>query len=395
METPVIASSRPLVPVMAKHRPVAAGISIGTGILFVMLAGGCPDLADYAPWSGQLTDIDGLARWLLSAWTEPEFYTSVFAGTGLLIGALLANYLDISRSRKQGFGLACGSGLWPWTVASSALGFVLSDLAWGWTLRSTGLWQPTFVPVVSIAPTLVLVYGAGWRPALSGAVLSALLVTPLSIAATHLICRPFNLPLVTGVTGGMAAGACLTFAVCGFLPWLSLHPAQDAAAETPQTHHDLSWALRRILADFSEAQFFGNEWASAGLILGALLALLLAPGTPVYGSGLLLAVLTGQLLSGATAMALWYRKWVRHGFYPTFVPIVSVVPAAILALNGSALSILGSALLGAAMAPPLAAAISAKLPVGFHPFIGNVASMAISTAVIVPVLGLIHAVSGL
>jgi hypothetical protein len=41
------------------------------------------------------------------------------------------------------------------------------------------------------------------------------------------------------------------------------------------------------------------------------------------------------------------------------------------------------------IAPPVAAAISARLPKTFHPFIGNVASMSICTALIVPPLGLL------
>jgi MFS transporter, ENTS family, enterobactin (siderophore) exporter len=71
------------------------------------------------------------------------------------------------------------------------------------------------------------------------------------------------------------------------------------------------------------------------------------------------------------------------------VPVVSVAPAAVLAFNGSIESIFGGALLGAIIAPPLAAAIASRLPKDFHPFIGNVASMTISTAVTVPFLRLL------
>lgn len=392
MDTRSISRSRSLPQVTATRIPVAVGIGIGLAAITLF----CPDRAGYSPWNGELADIGELARWLMSAWTEPEFYTSALAGTGLLIGALFANYLQVLGSRGQGFGLACGSGLWPWTVTSSTIGLVLSNIAWGWTLRATGSWQPTFVSVASIAPTVVLAYGAGWRPALTGAVLSTLLVVPMSIAATHLICRPLGMPLVVGVTGGMAAGAFLSFAICRILPWLPALPAPEDHDEAPEARdRGLSWAARRMLADFSEAQFFGNEWASAGLILGVLLALLLAPGVPVYGSGQILAVLAGQVIAAAVGMALWHRKWVLRGFYPTFVPIVSVVPAAVLTLDGSVLSIVGSAVLGTLIGPPLAAAIAAQLPASFHPVIGNVASMAISTGAIVPALGLIHAASGL
>lgn len=44
---------------------------------------------------------------------------------------------------------------------------------------------------------------------------------------------------------------------------------------------------------------------------------------------------------------------------------------------------------GAVAGPPLAALISRRLPADFHPFIGNVASMAVCTLVGVPLLGLL------
>ena len=48
---------------------------------------------------------------------------------------------------------------------------------------------------------------------------------------------------------------------------------------------------------------------------------------------------------------------------------------------------IASALLGALTAPPLACAIAQRLPKYLHPYIGNVLSMAISTLVILPVIG--------
>jgi len=44
-----------------------------------------------------------------------------------------------------------------------------------------------------------------------------------------------------------------------------------------------AWVARRVLADFTEAQFYGTELASAGLIGGTLLAFLLNP-SPALGA---------------------------------------------------------------------------------------------------------------
>jgi len=49
--------------------------------------------------------------------------------------------------------------------------------------------------------------------------------------------------------------------------------------------------------------------------------------------------------------------------------------------------IISSALLGAVIAPPLACALAQRLPGFMHGFIGNVLSMALSTLLILPIVG--------
>jgi ENTS family enterobactin (siderophore) exporter len=347
----------------------------------------------YTPWNGSYSDLPAFGGWILSSLTEPEFYTCAEAGIGLMAGALFAQWAHTNKKGWRGFVLACGSGLWPSVASSALIGLICSNLIWGWSLGTTGKWQPTFVPLVSVAPAVVLLFGPGLRVVLTGAILGAILTTPISLVTTNYLCTPFGLPPVVGVTTGMWAGALLAFCLCRVLPWMPLPAinrskdvvaATSSGADNPRT--DFTWAIRRILADFSEAQFFGNEWASGGLVLGALMTDLLSPAVPVYGSGLFVQLIIAQFLTSFVAVFLWRRQWAKKGFFPTFVPVVSVAPAAVLALNGSGLSIVGGALLGAIVAPPLAAAIAGRLPEDFHPFIGNVASMTISTALIVPSL---------
>jgi hypothetical protein len=86
---------------------------------------------------------------------------------------------------------------------------------------------------------------------------------------------------------------------------------------------------------------------------------------------------------------LYRRQWARHGWYPTFAPIVSVAPAAVLTYGPVLPAILGGAVLGALTAPPLAAFLSRRLPAGVHTFAGCVASMSICTLVEIPLLGLL------
>lgn len=105
-------------------------------------------------------------------------------------------------------------------------------------------------------------------------------------------------------------------------------------------------------------------------------------------------MVAAQALASLLGVLLWRRQWIARGWYPTYIPIVSVVPAALLTLGGSWRVMLLSASLGALFAPPLAVAISTRLPSYMHGYIGNVLSMAICTLVIVPLLSLIAGEAG-
>ena len=83
---------------------------------------------------------------------------------------------------------------------------------------------------------------------------------------------------------------------------------------------------------------------------------------------------------------LYYESWREKGWYPTFVPLVSVAPAMALAFGGTMQSILLSAVLGAILAPPVAQFIIDRLPDHWHLFIGNTLSMALSSLVVFLIL---------
>ena len=332
-------------------------------------------------------------RWVLGDISEVAFYKHEFASIGLLAGAYLAYWANRTGRSWQGFAISYGSGLWPWLVTSSLLGLLLSNLLWGWTVTATS-WQPTFAAFVSLPAAMVLMFGGGWKVTVNGAIMGAMLVTPMCLLMVNYLCNPLGLPVVIGNVSGMAVASVLAFLLCRYLPSLvksdpSTNPCDPApeptATKTPD--YGVIWSMRRVLADFSEAPFFGNEWASLGLILGALLAFTLNPLSPVYGSQLLPQLIGAQALTSALGVLIWRRHWISYGWYPTYVPLVSVVPAALLTYGGSWQVIVMSALLGALIAPPLAWAIAKRLPADMHGFIGNVLSMAISTLLIIPFIG--------
>ncbi|RON62400.1 hypothetical protein [Pseudomonas fluorescens] len=348
---------------------------------------------DYNHMVSSLPDASAWVRWVLGDISEVAFYKHEFASIGLLAGAYLAYWANRTGKAWQGFAICYGSGLWPWLVTSSLLGLLLSNLLWGWTVTSTS-WQPTFAAFVSLPAAMVLMFGGGWKVTINGAIMGALLVTPMSLLFVNYVVNPLQLPVVIGNVSGMAVASVLAFLLCRYLPSLvkSAH-TDEAKKSTPaplpekKPDYGVVWSLRRVLADFSEAPFYGNEWASLGLILGALLAFTLNPLSPVYGSAVLPQLIAAQALTSALGVVIWRRQWIQRGWYPTYVPLVSVVPAAVLTYGGSWSVIALSALLGALMAPPLACALAKRLPPDMHGFIGNVLSMAVSTAVIVPLIG--------
>jgi hypothetical protein len=351
----------------------------------------------YSDMVSSLPEPSAWLRWVLGDISEVAFYKHEFASIGLLAGAYLAYWANRTGKAWQGFAISYGTGLWPWLVTSSLLGLLLSNLLWGWTVTATS-WQPTFAAFVSLPAAMVLMFGRGWKVTINGAIMGAVLVTPMCLLFVNYVCNPLGLPVVIGNVSGMAVASVFAFVLCRYLPNLvKSEPSQKPSAPPPATvtaktpDYGVVWSLRRVLADFSEAPFFGNELASLGLLLGALLAYTWNPMSPVYGSGLLPQLIGAQALTSALGVVIWRRQWMSRGWYPTYVPLVSVVPAAILTYGGSWQVITASALLGALIAPPLACAIAQRVPAYMHAYIGNVLSMAISTLLIIPIIGLLIA----
>ncbi|MDQ3204033.1 MAG: hypothetical protein M3Q94_18000, partial [Pseudomonadota bacterium] len=346
---------------------------------------------DYAHMVSSLPDPGAWLRWVIGDISEVAFYKHEFASIGLLAGAYLAYWANRTGKVWQGFSICYGTGLWPWLITSSLLGLLLSNMLWGWTVTADS-WQPTFAAFVSLPAAMVLMFGAGWKVTINGAIMGALLVTPVCLLIVNYVCVPLGLPVVIGNVSGMAVASVVAFLLCRYLPSLvksgqSRKPLEPPPAVGKAPDYGVVWSLRRVLADFSEAPFFGNEWASLGLIAGALLAFTLNPMSPAYGSGLLPQLIGAQALTSAIGVVIWRQQWVRRGWYPTYVPLVSVVPAAVLTYGGTWPVIVSSALLGALIAPPLACALAKRLPPDMHGFIGNVLSMAMSTVLIIPFVG--------
>lgn len=357
-------------------------------------------LPEYGVWLTDVRDGNLLARlqWTLGDITEPQFYKAWPASAGLLIGALVAWWAGTRGKRWAGTSIAYGSGVWPWILVSSTTSLVLANLVFG-PLLDRG-WQPTFVPFVCVATSVVLVCGAGWPVAITGAVLGAL-TTPVAILLITYVTGPLGLPGVVANTAAMSIGAVVVFLLARTLPWMRLPapdplaaagPANDPPpATTPSVRRDMAWTVRRVIVDFTETQFYATEWASVGVLVAVVLTFCLNPDFAAYGSGLLPSLLFAQALTAAIGILVWRQRYRRDGWVPTYASVVSVAPAVVLAFDGNPVALVLGAMGGALVCPLIARPISSRLPHDFHPFIGNTVAMAVTTALVVGLLRMVIA----
>ncbi|MDH6222044.1 hypothetical protein M2283_009391 [Streptomyces pseudovenezuelae] len=350
-------------------------------------------LPDYPDWASEVPhELVARLQWLLGDITEPQFYKSWVASLGLLAGATVGWWALRAKKRWAGEPIAYGTGLWPWMLGAAGLSLVLSNALFGGSLDSG--WQPTFVPFVCVATSVILVYGRGWTKLLTGAILGAF-TTPLAMVLIDHVTGPLSLPPVVANTTSMSIGAALTFLLCRALPWMRRPTSEPESQEetvvakkaAPTLLGDTRWMIRRIITDFTETQFYANEWASIGLIVGAIVTTVLNPSFASYGTGLLPKIMLAQALTSAIGIIIWRHLYRDGGWAPTYISVVSVAPATVLAHGNSVTALVLGAMSGAVLCPVIARPISKVLPDDFHPFIGNTVSMAISTAVIVPTIG--------
>ncbi len=343
--------------------------------------------------------------WFIEDFTNAQFYASVFAGLGLIIGVWIAYYLN-SKKRKIGGFIVCYSyHIFPWVFASQIISLAISVLLYTPLLDSTGLgWIPTFIPFVSVPVIVVLTYGPNLAAVLTGSILTGILATPMGTLIIKYVLNPTGLPAVCANVLTMCFLGIVILEVCRYVPWIdktkgyfgsnALAWGTKYAEPTPEEDpYTASWFVRRVFADFTEAQFYGNEWASLLMLAGVCLDWIIDPSHIYYGNGTVPIMIAASIVSSAVGVYIYHEHWTK-GFYPTFLPIVTIVPGIIGIMGGNIFLALVVAVLGGILAPPFAAMISDHMPDGWHPMIGNTLSMCVITALLamlikaLPVIGI-------
>lgn len=371
----------------ARPTGVFVGVLVfGFVLYFIMkaLQPGLPRVVfDYMTWFDNMKD-DPFYRflWMLGDGTEPHFHKTIFGGIFVLVGSAVAYWLDTKKSKYAGMPISYGTGLWPWILLASMISLGISVILFG-GLRNEPGWVPTFVPYVCVASAVILIYGGSLASALTGAILGALCTAPITMYIREYITAPSGLPGVIGSVSGMWIGGIIVFEVCNMLPWMKKAPPPARAADAPKmlSREEIiakpgTFFIRRMLADYSEPMFVGNELAGAALVAGSLLTWLLNPMQPYYGTGWFPELVLGQIITGSVAVYVYWHYFVEGDGVATFIPVVSVAPGIILTYGQSMFIIIFSAVLGAVFCPPVAAYVNCRIPPHWSGMVGSTFSMA-------------------
>lgn len=329
--------------------------------------------------------------WFIMNFTEPVFYVGFFASLVLILGGIIAWRLDVKNSKLAGFNICYGKNLFPWVLASQLLSLFLSVFVFDYTRffqNGEYIWLPTFISVVAAPPAIILIYGPSIVTLLTASFLGGIMSFPVAFWIMNNIIPILGVPGVVGNVLAMTITGILIDGICKTLPWIKKIPSKSLKRTVKSDEQRLKeivrplWFVRRVFADFSEPQFYGNEISGLFLIIGACLDWVLNVNHGSSASGAIPAIILSQFIASSVGIFLYFNKYVERGWYPTFVPVVSTGPACVLMFGTSINIAITAGVLGAIIGAPLAEYFSDGLPDDYHPTIGCVTSMAITTIVV-------------
>ena len=170
--------------------PVGLVINLAIGFaaygllsVLVSLPGLVPSLAYDQLIAGITASVPKQLAWFLMDFTEPEFYASIFAGAGTIIGGAIAWQLARRRSKLAGFSVCYGEHeMFPWVLASQVLSLGLTIFVWrfidGFSAAPDVTFVATFIPIVGAPPATTLLYGPSVPALLTSSVLASLICPP-------------------------------------------------------------------------------------------------------------------------------------------------------------------------------------------------------------------------
>ena len=369
-------------------------IAIGFAFYFVLSAiGGSGALTTASVVDGITGSFVQQVQWMFMNFTEPQFYGGIFAGIAVILGGFVAWILAKKNSKLSGMDVCYGnSNLFPWIFASQLISVVIAIILYIHLFDSLNVsWIATFVSIVGAPPAVMFLYGPNVKALLTGSILGGIMCAPVATWLSRYLIGPIGAPGVAANVFAMAITGVIICSICRILPWMKKIPLKSHR-KTPKPDEDVystKWFVRRCFAEFSEAQFYGNELAGLFVLVGVTVDWLISSALPAGGSGLLPAIILSQFVGAAVGVFLYAHKFEKGGWYGTYIPVVSVGPASVLFFGGGIHTAVVAGVLGAIMGPPLAEMLASRLPEGIHPTNANVTSMGISSIVVVMVMNFV------
>lgn len=373
--------------------PVGFIICVIIGLLFYFSLSafcGANSILDYNNIIDGIVDsVPKQIVWFFMDFTEAQFYASMFAGIGMIIGGIAAWILALKNSRWAGFDICYGkSTIFPWVLAAQLLSLVLAIFVFRYIggFADPGVtYVATFLSVVGAPPSVMLVYGPSRPTFLTVTVLGGLICAPIAIWLDNTVVTPLGLPVVVATVTTVAVSGMVIFMVCKILPWVKKVPIKPHR-KTPVKQEDVystTWFIRRVLANFTDAQYYGNEVASIVLLLGMVIGTIICGNHGALGSGAISAIVLSQFVAGSVGVFLYAHKFENDGWYATFVPVVSAGPACVLTFGATIPVAVFAGVLSGFLGGPVAQFFAEKLPEDMHASIANAISMALCTIVTV------------
>ncbi len=351
-------------------------------------------LPDYAELVTNIEQPGNQILWFLINFTEPEFFAGAITTVFLFIGGFIAYALAVKKTKYMGIEICYGQAhIWPWVLASEVLSLFVTEYLFGYLhMFDMGLtWIPTFICVVSVAPSMVLMYGPNVPNLLTGVFLGGVMCTPTAYIISQATAS-LNIPGAVNNVLAMAVTGIIAGSICHVLPWIKkteVRPTENINAVAVDTTTAF-WVLRRTVADFTEPQFWGSDIASAFVIVGMIIEFILCPGIlSGGGSGMLPAVILSQFISGGIGVFLYTQKYRELGWYATYVPVVCTAPAVVLMYGDRMVVILVASIISGIIGAPLADWFNDRKPAYIHGTVSNVMAMAVSTVIVAAAVGLI------
>lgn len=297
-----------------------------------------PQLFAYGTWIENFhSSILYKIYWILGDWTECQGYKSLPGAIGLIVSGFLAHFAMKKNPALKMYPVCGPIGLFPQMILAGCTGVAVAVFVYAGGSWNGAVWFPTFMACASIPAAVVLTYGAHWTVWLSAGIIGGLIQCPLSIFANNLAGVFGVPPIVVFTIVAVGFGGMLVGEVFRLLPWnkeLLCNPEVRIfkpyhETSTPKPEATASWYLHRLLADFTDLLFFGNEWTSIVMIAGLVLSWFLNPLHVCYGVPTLFpAMLAGQFLGTSLAIFIWYERYEKQGSFNTFCvnEVMAVTP---------------------------------------------------------------------